>query len=143
MSNYPLQAYHFDVEWGGKNTGFTEISGLSIFFEAIQYRDGSLKEDTFQKMPGITKFSNIVLKRGIRNGDFDMYNWIHRKNMGTIERRTILIKLLDDDHTPIVTWRVKDAFPVRYSGPVLNTKSSEVAIEELELTHEGIEIVEA
>jgi phage tail-like protein len=69
MSNYPLQAYHFSVDWGGSNTGFTEVSGLSIFFEAIQYRDGNLKDDISLKIPGLTKFSNIVLKRGIIKGD--------------------------------------------------------------------------
>ena len=141
MSNYPLQAYHFSVDWGGSNTGFTEVSGLSIFFEAIQYREGSLKEDNSLKIPGLTKFSNIVLKRGIISGDYDMYNWINTKVMGSIERRTIVIKLLNERHEPAITWKVKNAFPIRYSGPVLNAKSGEVAIEELELAHEGIEIL--
>jgi phage tail-like protein len=141
MSNYPLQAYHFSVDWGGSNTGFTEVSGLSIFFEAIQYRDGNLKEDISLKIPGLTKFSNIVLKRGLISGDYDMYNWINTKVMGTIERRTLTIKLLNERHEPAVTWKVKNAFPIRYSGPILNAKSGEVAIEELELAHEGIEIM--
>jgi phage tail-like protein len=142
MSNYPLQAYHFSVDWGGSNTGFTEVSGLSIFFEAIQYRDGNLKDDISLKIPGLTKFSNIVLKRGIIKGDFDMYKWISTKNMGSIERRTIIIKLLNELHEPAVTWKVLNSFPVRYSGPILNAKSGEVAMEELELAHEGIEIIQ-
>jgi phage tail-like protein len=110
MSNYPLQAYHFSVDWGGSNTGFTEVSGLSIFFEAIQYRDGNLKEDISLKIPGLTKFSNIVLKRGLISGDYDMYNWINTKVMGTIERRTLTIKLLNERHEPAVTWKVLNSF---------------------------------
>jgi phage tail-like protein len=67
--------------------------------------------------------------------------WMKTKQMNTIERRDIVIKLLDEEHKPIITWKVHNAFPVRYSGPVLNSNSNEVAIEVLEVAHEGIEVM--
>ena len=92
-------------------------------------------------MPGLIKYNNITLKRGIVQGDNEFMQWMKTKQMSTIERRDIVIKLLDEQHTPIITWRVQNAFPVRYSGPVLNSNSNDVAMEVLELAHEGIDIM--
>jgi phage tail-like protein len=141
MSNYPLPVYHFIVEWGGSRIGFTEVSGLDIFFEPIKYREGVSPVESSIKMPGLIKYNNITLKRGIVKGDNEFMEWMKTKQMNTIERRDIVIKLLDEEHKPIITWKVHNAFPVRYSGPVLNSNSNEVAIEVLEVAHEGIEVM--
>ena len=140
MSKYPRPAYHFIVEWGGQRAGFTEVTGLNITHEVIEYREGNSPQDFSSKIPGITKYDNIVLKRGIMAGDNDFFNWINTKQNSQIQRRDITISLLDEQHAPIIVWKVRNAFPVKYSGPELNARASEVAIETLELAHEGIEI---
>ena len=139
-SSYPMPAYHFIVDWGGTRTGFSEVSGLNITHEVVDYREGNSPVDASIKIPGRTSFENIVLKRGIVKGDNDFFAWMKTKQNSQIERRDILIKLLDESHAPIMTWKVRRAFPVKYSGPQLQARSSEVAIETIEIAHEGIEI---
>jgi len=140
-NHYPMPAYHFTVEWGGTNISFAQVSGLDILVETTEYREGASPETQSVKMPGRSKFSNIVLKRGIKKGDTDFFKWINTHQLHTIERRDIVINLLDEQHQPVITWRVKNAFPVRYSGPLLSAQSSEIAMEELELAHEGLTLI--
>jgi len=142
MANYPLSNFHFSVEWGGTNIGFAEVSGLDIQFEPISYRQGASPEYHEKKMPGIVKYSNIILKRGLMVGDNEFFKWMNTKNLNAIERRDVFIKLLNETHDPVFTWVAKNAFPVKYSGPVLNATGNEVAIETLELAHEGLSILD-
>jgi phage tail-like protein len=135
-----MNRYHFQVNWGGTRIGFMEVSGLDIEIEAISYREGSSPEDSSRKLPGLRKFSNITLKRGIVAGDNDFFNWINTKGIGTIERRDVTISLLNDQHAPVVTWKLRNAFPVHYFGPVLLSNDGNPAVETLVLTHEGITI---
>ncbi len=135
-----MNRYHFRVEWGGTRIGFMEVSGLDIEIEAVSFREGSSPEDSSRKLPGLRKFSNITLKRGIVAGDNDFFNWINTKRIGTIERRDVVISLLNENHEPVVTWKVHNAFPVHYYGPVLLSNDGNPAIETLVLTHEGITI---
>ena len=139
---YPLSNFHFSVEWGGTKIGFTEVSGLDIYFEPILYRQGASLEYSETKMPGMVKYSNIILKRGLIAGDNEFFKWLNTKNLNTIERRDVIIKLLNENHDPVFTWVVKNAFPIKYSGPVLNSQGNEVAMETLELAHEGLSVVE-
>jgi phage tail-like protein len=138
--NYPLPNFHFQVDWGGSRVGFTEISGLNIETDVIEYREGNSPESQVQKMPGMHKYTNIILKRGIMKGDNDFITWMNTIKMNEVERRNVTIKLLDGDHNPAVVWKVKNAWPVRYSGPELKSRGNEVAIETLELAHEGITV---
>ncbi|KQS39821.1 phage tail protein [Pedobacter sp. Leaf194] len=140
MAQSALNRYHFSVDWGGTRIGFAEVSGLNIEIEVVSVRDGSSAIDSGRKVPGIRKFSNIILKRGIVKGDNDFFNWINTKSNGNIERRDITVNLLDEAHVPIFTWKVKSAFPIKYIGPILISDDSEVALEMLELTHEGLSV---
>ena len=141
MSQRVINRYHFSVEWGGSRIGFMEVSGLDIEIEAVSFREGSNPDDSFRKVPGLRKFSDIILKRGIVKGDNEFFAWINTKQIGTIERRDVTISLLNENHEPIVVWKVQNAFPVKYSGPVLEANGSDLAIETLVLTHEGISVV--
>ena len=136
----PLNLYHFHVQWGGSRIAFQEISGLDIEIEIVNFREGSSPSDSERKMPGLKKFSNITLKRGLVQGDNEFFQWINTKRIGNIERRDLTISLLDGQHQPAIVWKVKNAFPVKYAGPVLKADSNEVAMESLEIAHEGIEI---
>lgn len=134
----PLPVSHFKVEWGGDRIGFSEVSGLEIKIDTIEYREGNSPITSSIKMPGPARYSNIVLKRGVIAGDNEFYDWLKTIKLSTVERRDITISLLNEEHEPAVVWKVKNAFPVRVSGPTLNALSNEVAIEEIELAHEGL-----
>jgi phage tail-like protein len=140
MPNYPMPVFHFQVDWGGTKIGFTEVSGLSVETAAIPYRDGASPEYNDLQMPGRQKYGPISLKRGSFQGDNEMFEWWNTVKLNTIERRDITISLLDENHSPKVTWRVKNAWPTKVEGPGLNSTSDEVAIETMELVHEGLTI---
>ncbi len=137
---YPKPVFHFSVEWGGEKVSFSEVSGLNIESEVIEYRDGANKEFTPQKMPGLQKFGNITLKRGVFDGDNEFFEWLNTTNLNTVERRDLIINLLNENHEPVMTWKVKNAFPVKIESPGLNATGNEVAIESLEIAHEGVTI---
>ncbi|MEO6134167.1 MAG: phage tail protein [Ginsengibacter sp.] len=141
MGNNPLAAYHFIVEWGGTKLGFSEVSGLNIEHEVIEYREGSSPEFKSRKIPGMVKYSNITLKRGIMKSDTEFMDWMNTINMNAVERRDIIISLLNEVHEPVMSWKAKNAWPTKYSGPILNATGSDIAIETLELAHEGLSIV--
>lgn len=140
MATYPLTKFHFQVEWGGTRIGFTDISGLDVSLDVIEYRDGASPEYSKIKMPGMTKFSNITLKRGTFLNDNEFYSWFNTVQMTTIERRNITISLLNENHEPVMVWKVKNAFPVKVQSTDLKADGNEVAIETLELAHEGLTI---
>ena len=140
MREYPQLTCHFQVEWGGNRMSFTEVSGLTLEHTVVEYREGSSPEYSPQKMPGLVKYNNIVLKRGIIKGNNDFYDWIQTIHLNQVERRDITISLLDANHEPVMVWSVKNAWPVKLESPVLKSDISEPAIESLELTHEGISI---
>lgn len=137
---YPVSVFHFQVEWGGTRIGFTEVSGLTIELQAIDYREGSSLEYHVTKMPGIPQFSNIVLKRGIFRTDNEFFQWLNTVKKNNIERRDLTISLLNEEHEPVMVWKVKDAWPCKIEGPTLNSTGNEVAIETIELCHEGLAI---
>lgn len=137
---YPSTVFHFNVEWGGTRVGFTEVSGLSQEKQVIEYRDGSSPEYSSIKMPGIPKYSNITLKRGILDGDNEFIQWLSTVKMNTVERRDLIISLLNEEHEPVMTWKIHNAFPVKVEGPGLKSTGNEVAIESIELAHEGLEV---
>ncbi|MCZ7558481.1 MAG: phage tail protein [Bacteroidia bacterium] len=139
---YPLPKFHFRVEWGGSKIGFTEVTGLDMQVEAIEYREGSSPEYSKIKMPGLQKFSNITLKRGTFSGDKEFYAWIKTVSLNTVERRDVTISLLNEAHEPVVTWKVRNAFPVKVQASDMKSDGNEVAVETLELAHEGMAIVE-
>jgi phage tail-like protein len=141
--SYPLPAFHFVVDWAGTNVGFTEVTGLTYEIQAIEYRAGSSAEFFVTKMPGLQKFNNITLKRGVFKRDNEFFIWLNTVKQSTIERRDITIKLLDENGTPVMIWSVKQAFPVKLEGPSFKSSSNEAAIESIELAHEGFSIAVA
>jgi phage tail-like protein len=140
MSGYPLVSFHFQVQWGGTRIGFSEVSGLEIQTEVIEYREGSSPEFSSIKMPGLKKISNIVLKRGIVKGDNEFFEWWNSIRLNNVERRNIVISLLNENHEPVVNWKVKNAFPVKIQSSDLRASGNDVAIETLEISHEGVNI---
>jgi phage tail-like protein len=138
MANYPLPVFHFKVEWGGQNVGFSEASGLTQEVQLIEYRDGNSPDYSTIKMPGLHKYNNITLKRGIMKGDNDFFKWLNTVKLNTIERRSLTISLLNEEHEAVMVWKAVNAFPVKVEGPGLKASGNEVAIESIELAHEGL-----
>ncbi|WP_432695148.1 phage tail protein [Marinobacterium sp. YM272] len=138
--DYPLPKFHFLVEWGGQSISFSEVSGLDMETEVIEYRHGASREFTKGKMPGLQKFSNVTLKRGVFASDNDYYDWFNTVNLNTIERRDVIISLLNEEHEPVMVWKIKNAWPTKIQSTDLKADGNEVAIESLELVHEGLVI---
>jgi phage tail-like protein len=140
MSVYPLVKFAFEVDWGGTKVGFQEVSGLNIETDIIEYRQGASPDFSKIKMPGMQKFSNITLKRGTFKSDNEYFTWLKTIQLNTVERRSITISLLDETGEPAVTWKVKNAFPVKLNSTDLKAEGNEVAVETLEIAHEGLTI---
>lgn len=140
-AQYPLPVFHFSVQWGGTRIGFAEVGGLTQENQVIEYREGSFPEYSSIKMPGLRKFSNITLKRALVKSDNEFFNWLSTVRLNQVERRDIVISLLNEEHAPVVVWTVHNAFPCKVEGPALKASGNEVAIESIELAHEGLEIL--
>lgn len=135
---YPLPKFHFQVEWGGARIGFTEVSGLEVTTEKIEYRDGASPEYNKIMMPGMQTFGEITLKRGVFLGDNDFFDWWNTVALNTIERRDITISLLNEAHEPVFVWKIKNAWPTKVTSTDLNSTGNEAAIETVVLCHEGL-----
>jgi phage tail-like protein len=135
--NDPYKNFNFLVEIDGiARAAFAEVSGLESETTVIEYRSG----DDFRtrKLPGLTKYSNIVLRRGITQ-DRDLWDWRQSVIEGNVQRRNGAIVLLDDQRTEVIRWTFREGWPCKWQGPALNAKNEEIAIELLEIAHEGLE----
>jgi phage tail-like protein len=133
----PYKAFNFLVEIDGVAlAGFSEVSGLASETDVIEYRRG-VDSNTVRKLPGLTKYANLVLKRGITQ-DAELWNWRKSVEDGNVDRRNGAIILLDDDHTEVVRWMFFQGWISTWEGPTLSAKGNEVAIETLEIAHEGL-----
>ena len=138
MADYPLPAFHFQVEWGGKRIGFSEVTGLAAEVQVIEYRDGASPIYSVQKMPGIPKYGNITCKRGIVAKDADFAAWLSTIQLNQAERRDVTISLLNEKHEPVMVWKARNAFPAKVAGTDLKSDGNNVAIESMEIAHEGL-----
>lgn len=141
---YPLTTLHFEVSWGdSQNTSsFSEASGFTMETEVVEYRAGNDLQLSTHKLPGLKKFSNITLKRGIAPAEAGngLFEWYHTVSAGTVARRNVVVSLLNEAREPVMTWKIKEAWPVKIEGPTLKSTGTDVAIESVEFACEGIEI---
>jgi len=136
----PYVGYNFSVELDGvTRAGFRECSGLESSQNATEYREGTDKNLGVRKLPGLNAQSDITLSRGITN-DSKLWEWRQKAMKGAVERHDISITLLDDVGNPRVTWNLFECWPRTWTGPSLNATSDEVAIEQLTLAYERIEV---
>jgi phage tail-like protein len=134
----PYKAFNFLVEIDGiARAAFSEADGLASETAVIEYRVGG-EPNTVRKLPGLTKYANIVLRRGITQ-DAELWNWRRTVVQGNVDRRNGSIILLDDDRTEVVRWNFFNGWISRWEGPALNAKANEIAIETIEIAHEGLE----
>jgi phage tail-like protein len=153
---YPIPKFYFRVSRpqsefkNNEQIGFTEVSGLDYQGDVIEYRSGSDINFSKIKLPGLRKFSNVTLKKGVIQGfkdaNAEFFQWIGdgRKD-GTVRRRqnyrkTVVITLNDEEGNPVVAWTLANAFPVKVGFTDLKADANEIAIETLELAIEDLTV---
>jgi phage tail-like protein len=135
---YPERAYQFVVRAGLSQISFSEVSGLTVEREKIEYRGGASKEISKISMPGMEKHSDVTLSRGVVVGDNELFEWFNTAAVTQTERRDITISLLNEALVPTMTWKIKNAYPLKVEGPGLKADGNEIAIEKIVLAHEGM-----
>jgi phage tail-like protein len=138
----PYPAYNFQVIITGvSNDGkavkgsFSEVSGLEVEVPPILYRNGS-EDITQRKIPGLKKFTDITLKRGI-TGDIDFWKWIVNALNGQVQRVSGAILLLDENRNEVMRWKFDRAWPCKYTGPTLHAANNEIAMDTLVICTES------
>ena len=133
----PYGNFNFLVEIDGiTRAAFHEVSGFDSTIDVIEHREGG-ENTTVRKLPGMTKHSNIVLKWGLAD-DADLYNWHRDAVNGKVQRRNGSIVLLDRQGQERMRWNFVNAWPAKWDGPDFNAEGNDIAIETLELAHEGV-----
>ena len=133
----PYIAYNFVVEVEGLQIGgFTEVTGLSSEIELEQYQEGGAN-DYIHKFPKKTTYPNLVLSRGLTNDD-ELWQWYQEASQGRIKTKNGTITLRDSQGKEVMWWNFKRAYPVKWEGPKFDASSNEIAIERIELVHQGI-----
>ena len=125
------------VSEDGARAAFSEVSGLGVQIEPIEYRSGG--DPTIRKIPGIRKYTNIVLKRGITS-DKAFWEWIRQAGNGQLQMATVRIVLLNDAGEQVLRWTARESWPCKWEGPYLNANGNDVAIESIEICHEGLDL---
>ncbi|MCM1106293.1 MAG: phage tail protein [Blautia sp.] len=137
MAAYPYGRFRYKVEIDGLTAGgFSEVTGFDASIDVMEYREGDMVQ-TPMKIPGLKKYGNITLKKGLADSKA-LYDWMNKGVTGEVERKTITITLLDATEKAAASWRVINAWPLKYTAPEFNATSSEVAVESLEIAHEGM-----
>jgi phage tail-like protein len=131
----PVPVYVFRVEIGCNDLGFfRSVGGLSVETDVVEYQDGN--ERIVRKRPGLTRYSNIILKRGF-TGDTALYDWYMVTTKQDPPRVNGSIAMLDQTGTELATWHFRNAYPTKWEGPDFDASKNEVAIESIEIAHEG------
>jgi phage tail-like protein len=139
-SVWPLPKFHFQVKWDSEVMSFQEVSGLDIEAQPIEYRSGDSPEFSTIKMPGIKKSGNVTMKKGVFKSDNKFWDWFSQIKMNTVKRIPVTISLLDEEGSATMVWSLANAWPTKLTGTDLKSDGNEVAIETIEIAHEGITI---
>ena len=145
MRDHPYGRFNFLVDLGTGNTegpeaGFQECSQIGMEVVLAEYRNGNDKENNVRKIPGLTKYGDVTLRRGLI-GSLSLYSWINDVRNGGQGVRTVTIQLMSEDHTSVVmTWKLLRARIIKHVSGPLHAKGTDVAIEEITLAYERLEI---
>ncbi len=140
---WPLAKFYFEVKWGDYVMSFQEVSGLDVEAQPVEYRRGDSPSFSVIKMPGIKKYGNVTLKKGVFANDNKFWDWFNQIKMNTIKRVPITISLLDEKGKPTMVWHLNNAWPTKITGTDLKADGNEVAVETVEIAHEGLTIANA
>ncbi|MDX1475464.1 phage tail protein [Reinekea sp. G2M2-21] len=137
---WPMPKFYFQVKWDSEVMSFQEVSGLDVESQIIEYRAGDNPVFSTIKMPGLVKSGNVTMKKGVYKGDNKFWDWFSTIKMNTIKRVPVVISLLDETDAVTMVWTLANAWPTKITGTDLKSDSNEVAIETIEIAHEGLTI---
>ena len=139
-SPWPMPKFRFEVDLGTelKGIAFQEVSGMDVENQIIEYRASNSALFSTEKMPGIKKYGNVTMKRGVFVNDNTFWNWYTQIAMNIVKRTTVVIKLLDESGSLTMQWTLINAWPTKITGPNLKSDGNEVAIDTLEIAHEQL-----
>jgi phage tail-like protein len=146
MRDRPYTQFNFLVDIGtgdtsGPDAGFEEVTGLESTVDVIEYRNGNSKENSVIKLTGLNKATDVIMRRGVI-GSLALYEWFNEiRNGNQNAYRTVTISLQNEDHSEVVmTWRLLRARIIKHSSGPLNGKGTDVAMEEIVLAYERLEL---
>jgi phage tail-like protein len=139
-ATWPMPKFRFEVDLGTqlKKVAFQEISGMDVENQIIEYRNSNSPLFSTEKMPGMTKYGNVTMKRGVFANDNSFWKWHDEIKMNTITRRTVIIRLLDESNNVTMQWTLNNAWPTKITSTDLKSDGNEVAIDTLEIAHEQL-----
>lgn len=140
---WTLPNFCFQVTWDAEVMFFQEVSGLDSDAQPMAHGQGNGPEFSVLTMPGVTKSGNVTLKSGVFTSDEQFRDWFDRIKMNTMKRLPVTISLLDEAGAPTMVWKLANAWPTKISGTDLKSDGNEIAIESIEIAHEGITIANA
>ena len=131
---WPIPKFRFEVLWGDAVMSFQEVSGLDVESQPLEYRHGDSPSFSPVKMPGLKKFGDITMKKGVFKSDNKFWDWFNQIKMNTVKRTPVTIRLLDEAGAPAMVWTLANAWPTTD----LKATGNEVALESIEIAHEGL-----
>ena len=137
---WPIPKFYFQVKWDSEVMSFQEVSGLDVEAEKIEYRHGDSPQFSKISMPGMKKSGNVTMKKGVYKSDNKFWDWFNQIKMNTVKRVPETISLLDEAGAPTMVWTLANAWPSKITSTDLKADGNEVAIETIEVAHEGITI---
>jgi phage tail-like protein len=141
---WPLPRFVFEVKWDDTVMRFQEVSGLDAEAQPIENRHGGSPQFSVVRMPGIRKYSDVTMKKGVFKGDQRSFlDWFGQIRMNTIQRKSVTISLLDEDGRPAMVWTLVNAWPNKITGTEPNATGDEVAVESIVFSHEGLTVKNA
>jgi len=135
---WPLPKFRFEVDLGPDLKGivFREVSGLDIENQIIEYRHDNSPVFSTQKMPGIVKYGNVTLKKGVFVKDNTFWTWHQQVSMNAVELHTMTIRLLDENDQVTMQWTLSNAWPTKINSTDLDTDGDEITVDSIEIAHE-------
>lgn len=139
-ATWPMPKFRFEVDLGDlKGVAFQEISGMDVENQILEYRASNSPDFSTVKMPGLVKYGNITMKRGVFVNDNTFWNWHAEIKMNTIKRRTVIIRLLDETGKVTMQWTLTNAWPTKITSTDLKSEGNEVAIDTIEMAYEKMD----
>lgn len=141
-ATWPMPKFRFEVDFGTgmAPVSFQEVSGLDMETQVIEYRKSNKPAFTTIKMPGIAKHGNITMKKGVFTDDNTFWNWYKQFSTNSVTRKTVTIKLPDEEGKTTIQWQLNNAWPIKITSTDLKANGNEVAVETIEIAHEGLTI---
>ena len=134
----PYRTFNFQLVIDNVPRGaFSEASGLTAEGDAVDYREGTDPQQNVRKLPGLRKYSNITLKRGYTQ-DGSLWDWYNKIANGEPDRRDVTIVLMNEARQPVLQWHAENAWVNKIEGPSFKAAGNEIAMETVELVHEGL-----